>query len=111
MRRGPALFLCLAAVLLSPALYAQEPARKVFDLFPHNKACACTKPLQKVPGLVWIERREGSRLFQIFQDSQTRQELFRFEVGNKIEGEWVKWWVYGIAAHGDFNGDGVRDYS
>ncbi|MBA3975242.1 MAG: hypothetical protein C0504_13630 [Candidatus Solibacter sp.] len=90
---------------------AQESPKKVFDLFPHNKTCSCIKPLQKVPGLVWIERRVGSRHFQIFRDSQTRQELFRFRIGRRIEGQWVKLWRYGIAAHGDFNGDGVRDFS
>jgi len=111
MRCGPTSCWCIAVALLSPALRAQESPEKVFDLFPHNKTCSCIKPLQKVPGLVWNERRGGSRAFEVFQDSQTRQELFRFRVGRRIEGKWVKLWRYGIAAHGDFNGDGVRDFS
>jgi len=32
-------------------------------------------------------------------------------VGTKIDSEWLKWWRYGIAAQGDFNGDGLEDYS
>jgi hypothetical protein len=37
--------------------------------------------------------------------------LFRVEIGDYSSGALIKTWHYGIAAEGDFNGDGLPDYS
>jgi hypothetical protein len=46
-----------------------------------------------------------------FFDKGTGQESFRFQIGVKDKTEEVKLWNYGIAMEGDFNGDGVEDFS
>ena len=40
-----------------------------------------------------------------------RRELYRIAVGSYQNGEGDQLWNYGIANEGDFNGDGVPDYS
>ena len=51
-------------------------------------------------------------VYQVFWSRTTpRRELFRIEVGSYFSGELVKLWNCGVANEGDFNGDGLPDYS
>lgn len=86
------------AVLLT-ALSAQPPATR--DLFPPRPVC-------QLPSK---EIRVGRAIFQVFADGKSGQELFRIRVGWLSGKEWLKWWKYGVMNCGDFNRDGVLDYS
>ena len=74
--------------------------------------CVCIRTQSETPHImISKERRAGNQIFQVFSDRKTSQELFRIRVGRRIASEDVKLWNYGIAAQGDFNGDGIEDYS
>jgi hypothetical protein len=98
-------------ICLTAGLYAQSNGKTIFELFPGDRKCVCIRTRSETPRLISKERRVGNRIFQVFSDRKTSQELFRIEVGRRIDKEDVKFWNYGIAAQGDFNGDGVEDYS
>ncbi len=101
----------LLAALPASSGRAAPPAGTTFALLPVNKACACIKPLSSVDGLTWRDQAVGRRLFQVFSERKSGRELFRFEIGTRIDSTWVNWWNYGIAAKGDFNEDGFQDFS
>ena len=90
--------LCSGALLLT-ALSAQPPATR--DLFPPRPVC-------KLPSK---EIRVGKEIYQVFPDVKTGKELFRIHIGGLHGKEWLKWWRYGVWNCGDFNRDGVLDYT
>jgi len=90
--------LCSCALLLT-ALAAQPPATR--DLFPERPVC-------RVPSK---EVRVGREMFQVFSDGKSGKELFRIHIGRLHEKEWLKLWTYGVRNCGDFNRDGVLDYT
>lgn len=82
-------------------LHAQPPA--VRDLFPPKPVAACALPSQEV--------KDGDKLVQVFTNPANDRELFRLGIGDKVDGEWLKWWKFGIQNCGDFNRDGILDYT
>lgn len=82
-------------------LHAQPPA--VRDLFPPKAVAACALPAR--------ELKEGDKLFQVFTSPANDRELFRLSIGDRVDGEWLKWWKFGIQNCGDFNRDGILDYT
>ena len=93
MRR---LFSC---ALLLTSLSGQPPATR--DLFPEPPVCRL--PAKEV--------RVGRAIFQVFPDAKSGKELFRIRIGGLYGKEWLKWWTYGVQNCGDFNRDGVLDYT
>ena len=80
-------------------LVAQPPA--VRDLFPPRPTCRM--PAKDV--------RVGRTEYQVIFDPKTGRELFRIHIGRLDDGKWLKLWNYHIQNCGDFNRDGVLDYS
>lgn len=85
--------------LLLAAVAAQPPS--VRDLFPPRPTCC-------LPGR---KLSVGKTTYHVVSDPKTRRELFRIRIGGQYEGEWLSWWTYGVRNCGDFNRDGVLDYS
>jgi hypothetical protein len=56
------------------------------------------------------EVRTAKTISRLYFDKTTKRELFRIRYGDKLEGEWVSYWTYGLTANGDFNHDGKEDY-
>jgi len=89
--------------------HAQLPldAKKVYRLFPVNKACVCIKTRHVTPSVlasnIWVKKK----IYQVFRDRRTKSELFRVEIGDNR----ARLWNYGVALEDDFNGDGVPDYT
>ena len=90
------LFSC---ALLLTSLSGQPPATR--DLFP--KQPVCRLPAKEV--------RVGRAIFHVFPDAKSGKELFRIRIGGLYGKEWLKWWTYGVRNCGDFNRDGVLDYT
>lgn len=88
-------------LLLGVLLQAQPPA--IRDLFPPKAVTACALPVREV--------RERSTVYQVFAMRGTSRELFRIPVGSKVDGQWLKWWRYGMQNCGDFNRDSSLDYT
>jgi hypothetical protein len=88
---------------------AQEstPARAAYHLFPVDKSCTCTVAKARTKTLESSELTKGKKVFQVFRDRKSKRELFRLELGSPD----LKWWHYGISLEGDFNADGIPDYS
>jgi hypothetical protein len=105
------LFAVSLGLALPFPIRAQEAKLLSFELFPGDPTCACIRTVKAAPGVRAVEKVEGERILQVFEDSKTGRGLFRFVVGQSAGGEEEKFWNYGIAARGDFNGDGVEDYS
>lgn len=68
------------------------------------------KHTQSVGNVDSRELRTKSTVSRLFFDKKTKQELFRIQYGEKLEGEWVRYWTFGLTANGDFNNDGKEDY-
>lgn len=104
------LFSSLMLVSGLPPLAQSTPgrsARVVFDLFPIDASCVCVDTKTDTATVTSREATIRGRVFQIFRDKATKRGIFRLDVGSPD----VKWWNYGVAAEGDFNGDGVQDYA
>lgn len=81
------------------ALCAQPPATR--ELFPERPVC-------RVPSK---ESPVANEMFEVFTDAKTGKELFRIHIGRRDGKQWLKWWRYGVWNCGDFNRDGVLDYT
>lgn len=99
------LLVCGSTALTQPA--PGGSARSVFSLFPIDASCVCVKTKSQTATVASREATIRGRVFQIFMDKATKHEIFRVDVGSPD----VKWWNYGVATEGDFNGDGVQDYA
>jgi hypothetical protein len=99
-------------LLVAASVFGQAPIEaKKFVLYPVG---AETKKQTRT--VIATEIRVGKAahevVYQVFWSRTTpRRELFRIEVGDYSSGELVQLWNYGIVNEGDFNGDGVPDYS
>jgi hypothetical protein len=111
---------CLAIVTLvlsvTPVFSQVPPKVKKFILFQIDPSCICTKVKKETKTTIATEINAGKAthkvVYQVFWSRTTpRHELFRIEIGDYSSGKLVKTWHYGIAAEGDFNGDGLPDYS
>jgi hypothetical protein len=105
--------LIIAALLLilTPAFGQGPTGTKKFVLYP---ADAKTKKQTSTVIATEIHIREADHevVYQVFWSRTTpKRELFRLEVGRYFTGKLVQLWNYGIANEGDFNGDGLPDYS
>jgi len=110
--------LAIVALLLSAApVFGQAPTEtKKFVLYELDRSCVCTKVKKETKTAIATEINVGKAthkvVYQVFWSRTTpRHELFRVEIGDYSSGMLVKTWHYGIAAEGDFNGDGLPDYS
>jgi len=79
---------------------ANSTSKKLLRLaWPHDVASAtATVSSRKVT--------VNGTFLQVFTSKLTKREVFRVELGDARS----MWWHYGIAAEGDFNGDGAPDY-
>lgn len=110
--------LAIIALLLTASLaFGQVPPKaKKFVLYQMDLSCACTKVRKVTKTVIATEINVGKAahevVYQVFWSRTTpKRELFRVEIGDYSSGALIKTWHYGIAAEGDFNGDGLPDYS
>lgn len=68
------------------------------------------KHCQAVGNVDSRELRTTKTVSRLYFDKRTKRALFRIRYGDKLEGEWVSYWTYGLTANGDFNSDGKEDY-
>ena len=85
-------------------------------LYRIDPSCVCIKTSKQTKTVIATETRVGKVshqvVYQVFWSRTTpRSELFRVIIGSYFNGELVQLWNYGIANEGDFNGDGLPDYS
>jgi hypothetical protein len=105
--------LALVAMLLSAApVYGQAPIEiKKFVLYPIN-AVVKKETKTAIATEINVGKAAHKVIYQVYWSRTTpKHELFRIEIGDYSSGMLVKTWHYGIAAEGDFNGDGLPDYS
>lgn len=112
--KGFAIAILLLAT--SPIFGQTRAETKKFVLYQMDLSCACAKVKKETKTAIATEISAGKAarqvVYQVFWSRTTpRHELFRIEIGDYSSGKLVKTWHYGIAAEGDFNGDGVPDYS
>ena len=93
------------AVFVPLVLLSQSAHR--YSLYPIDRACSCVRTRDKRPNVEPRELTIGRQIFERYSDRRTRKELFRVAIGEDDS----KWWTYVIATEGDFNGDGIQDYS
>jgi len=89
---------------------------KKFALFQIEKCCDFAKLKKQTKTAASKEISVGKpgheAVYEVFWSRTTpKRELFRIEIGRSFDGQLVRTWTYGIAEEGDFNGDGVPDYS
>jgi hypothetical protein len=104
----------VTGVLLAVAwVFAQASTpTKNFALYQMDKSCFCINTKKETKSVAAIEKRIGKSAYQVFWSrTEPKQELFRVEIGTYVGKGAEKWWNYGIADEGDFNGDGTPDYS
>ena len=95
------------------SIFGQSPQpEKRFSLFLSDKSCMCIKTKKAtntVKGSIVRVGNSGHEvLYQVFWTSTLpKRELFRVDAGAYVEDNWN----YGIVDEGDFDGDGVPDYS
>jgi len=109
----------LDAVFLLAAVSAfgqDVRVEKRFILYPMDRGCVCIKT-RKTTGTVRATEIRAGRLahqvaYQVFWSrTLPKRELFRVAIGGYYNGQGDQWWNYGIVDEGDFNGDGLPDYS
>jgi hypothetical protein len=85
---------------------------KRFKLYVGDESCVCIATKKQTMSAAAAETRTNRSVFQEFWSrTEPKRKLFRVRVGTFIGSENQKWWNYGIADEGDFNGDGLPDYS
>lgn len=111
-------WLGMAVLLLATAsANGQKPtSAKKFALFQIDKSCGCVKQKKQTKTVasaeVYVGKPGHQTVYEVFWSrTSPKRELFRIEVGRSFDGQLVRTWFYGIVDEGDFNGDGVPDYS
>lgn len=97
----------LALVFCGLLAKGTSETRVVYRLFPEDFSCSCIVAKKKTKTVEGSEVTVRDKVFQVFKDCKSKRELFRVYLGSPK----LKWWHYGISLEGDFNGDGVPDYS
>jgi hypothetical protein len=103
--------------LATMVAFGQVPSdAKKFPLFQIDRSCVCVKVKKETKTVtsteIQVGRPDQKAVYQVFWSrTLPKRELFRIEVGRSFDGQLVRTWFYGIAEEGDFNGDGVPDYS
>lgn len=106
MCSAKALFLLMVSILIGSAR-----AQSSGDILPSDAACVCIKTRSETASLSAREVRSRNEIWQAFFDKKTTREVFRVEIGRRLDGGDLKLWNYGLVVERDFNGDGVVDYS
>lgn len=106
MCSGKASFLLAASILLGAAR-----AQSTEDIFPGDASCVCIKTRSETTTVNAREVRSGDEIWQAFSDKKTGKEIFRIEIGRRLNGEDLKFWNYGLVVQRDFNADGIDDFS
>lgn len=94
----------------SIAVSELEKASPLGRLFIEDPTCVCIRTKDRTETASSGETTEGQAVYQIFMDKGGR-EVFRVKVGSVVNNKPEKWWNYGVVDEGDFNNDGVPDYS
>jgi hypothetical protein len=98
----------LLLLLLSGSAPTQVAAPQAFSLYQMNESCLCIATSKQTPTLSADEDSSEETKFQVFRSKdRPPRELFRVKIGTPDD----HWERYGIVDEGDFNGDGVPDYS
>jgi len=97
-----------AAVLSTPAARADQSGSIEFELYPADSNMGYTDLIHDETATARpIVVRKGAHIFQVLLNKRTGRELFRVDVGRPE----ATYWVYGLVREGDFNGDGIPDFS
>lgn len=91
----------MSGLLLLLFLQADPPRTFTTQSYKHRQA---------VGNVESRELRTTKTVSRLYFDKRTKRELFRIRYGEKLEGEWVNYWTYGLTANGDFNNDGKEDF-
>jgi hypothetical protein len=81
------------------------------DIFPGDASCVCIKTRSETRTVNAREVRSGDEIWQAFFDKKTGKEIFRVEIGRRLNGEDSKFWNYGLVVQKDLNADGIDDFS
>jgi len=102
----------LVAALCAWAQPSNSPTPFEFQLYRSDETCYCVNTKPETLTIRASEKISGKIAVQIFSPrNRPEQELFRVRIGEYFGSDMVKWWNYGIADEGDFNGDGKVDYA
>jgi hypothetical protein len=95
------------------AAFGQKPKDpQKFALFKLDESCVCIQTQNLTQTARATEVQTANSFYQVFWSRTIpNHELFRVRVGDVFRGDVVKWWNYGVADEGDYNGDGLPDYS
>jgi len=104
--------LLLIASVSAWAQPSNNPSPLEFHIYHTDEACSCINTKAETSTIRSSEKVLGKIAVQIFSARNgPEQELFRVKIGKFVDSDMVKWWNYGIADEGDFNGDGAVDYA
>jgi len=108
----------IAALLLAAvSAYGQSPPNATkFPIYQMEKSCGCVKEKKQTKTVtsteIYVGKPNQKAVYEVFWSrTKPKRELFRIEVGRSFDGQLVRTWFYGIVDEGDFNGDGLPDYS
>lgn len=102
----------VVAAVCAWAKPSDNPSPVEFHVYRMDEACYCIKTKAETATIRASEKVLGKIAVQIFSPrNNPEQELFRVRIGEFFGSDMLKWWNYGIADEGDFNGDGTVDYS
>ena len=106
MCSGKTSFLLATSILLGAA-----QAQSTEGIFPGDASCVCIKTRSETTTVNAREVRSGDEIWQAFFDKKSGEEIFRIEIGRRLDGEDLKFWNYGVVVQRDFNADGIDDFS
>jgi hypothetical protein len=102
------ILLFVVATAAAPAAGADQSRSIEFELYPADSNMGHTNLIyDETASARPVLMRLGTHVFQVLINKRTGRELFRVDVGT-TQGTY---WVYGLVQEGDFNGDGVPDFS
>lgn len=103
----------LLTIFLQAAVIAYGQASSLqFPLYKVDDSCACIRTKKETKTALAVNVIVGKSVYQVFkQRTKPDRELFRIEMGAVVNSQVLTRWNYGIADEGDFNGDGLPDYS
>jgi hypothetical protein len=109
MRRRYALFTIL--LLVAVIAYGQSSLSQ-FPLYKVDDSCSCIRTKKETKTARAVNITVGTSVYQVFHErTKPDRELFRVKIGEVVNSQVLTRWNYGIVDEGDFNGDGLPDYS
>lgn len=109
--QAPSPVLAALAFYLALSIAYPQTSPSSINLFPVDKSCVCVRTRHWTATVDSRERIVRGNIFQVFLSRPSKQELFRIPFGRIQKGKHVTYWNYGIAREGDWNADGLTDYS